>query len=49
MTIQLPDGGILSVPISWTDVLPADPYLSVGGGRAQFRVEDLLALADLIR
>jgi hypothetical protein len=36
------------VPISWTDALPADPYVSVGGGRSQFRVEDLLALREII-
>ena len=48
VTIQLGDGSPFSVPVSWTDVLPADPYTSVGGTRSQFRVEDLLALADLI-
>jgi hypothetical protein len=48
VTIQLPDGGVLSVPVSWTDLLPADAYMSMGGGRARFRVEDLLALAELI-
>jgi hypothetical protein len=34
------------VPVSWTDVVPADAYTSVGGGRSRFRVEDLMALAD---
>ena len=48
MTFQLPDGSARSVPISWTDAAPGDPYLCVGGGRSQFRVEDLLALAKLI-
>ena len=48
MTIQLADGSPLSVPVSWTDVIPADAYVSVGGGRSQFRVEDLMALADLV-
>jgi hypothetical protein len=48
VTIQLPDGSAQSVPISWTDAVPGDPYLCVGGGRSQFRVEDLLALAKLI-
>jgi Family of unknown function (DUF5372) len=36
------------VPINWTDFVPADPYLSVGRGRSRFRMEDLLALADLV-
>jgi len=48
VTLQLPDGAPYSVPLSWTDVLPADPYVSLGGGRSRFRVEDLLALADLL-
>jgi Family of unknown function (DUF5372) len=48
VTIQLPDGSPLSVPISWTDTAPGDPYLHVSGGRSRFRVEDLLALAKLI-
>ena len=47
MTIQLADGSPLSVPVSWTDAVPTDAYVSVGGGRSQFRVEDLMALADL--
>jgi hypothetical protein len=36
------------VPVNWTDFVPADPYVSVGGGRSRFRVEDLVALADLM-
>jgi hypothetical protein len=34
--------------VNWTDFVPADPYRSVGGGRARFRVEDLLTLADVV-
>jgi Family of unknown function (DUF5372) len=48
VTIQLEDGSPLSVPVSWTDAIPADAYITVGGGRSRFRVEDLLALAELI-
>jgi len=48
VTIQLGDGSPLSVPVSWTDAAPADPYLVVGGGRSRFRVEDLLCLAELV-
>jgi hypothetical protein len=36
------------VPVGWTDLVPADPYLSVGRGRASFRMEDLRALATLV-
>ncbi|HVI84538.1 MAG TPA: DUF5372 family protein [bacterium] len=41
-------GGLCTVPASWTDAMPVDPYLGVGGGRSRFRVTDLLALADLV-
>ena len=36
------------MPVSWTDAIPADAYATVGGGRSRFRVEDLMALADLL-
>jgi Family of unknown function (DUF5372) len=49
VTFEDPAGGLRSVPIDWTDCVPADPYLSLGGGRSRFRVEDLVALADLVR
>jgi uncharacterized protein DUF5372 len=48
VTFEHPDGGLHSAPVNWTDAVPADPYLSVGRGRSSFRVEDLLALADLV-
>jgi hypothetical protein len=48
VTIQLTDGSLVSVPVSWTDAAPADAYIAVGGGRSRFRIEDLLALAELI-
>jgi hypothetical protein len=37
------------VPASWTDFLPPDPHLMIGEGQSHFRVDDLIALADLIR
>ena len=49
VTLEQPDGALRSVPIEWTDVAPAEPYVSLGGGRSYFRVEDLRELADLIR
>lgn len=48
VTLELPEGSVFSVPVSWTDFLPLDPYLSIGGGRSRFRVEDLLLLVDLL-
>lgn len=48
VTLQHPDGSLHSVPLGWTEVLPPDPYVIVGAGRSRFRVEDLLALADLV-
>jgi hypothetical protein len=47
--IRRPDGSLCLVPASWTDFLPPDPYLMIGEGRSHFRVEDLIALADLLR
>jgi len=49
VTVERPDGSLHSVPIGWTDLRPADPYLSLGGGRSRFRVEDLLALVAMVR
>jgi len=48
VTLELAEGPLCSVPISWTDFLPPDPYLSIGGGRSRFRVEDLFILANLV-
>jgi hypothetical protein len=48
VTVQLPNGTLRSLPVSWTDLFPADPYWVVGAGRCRFRVEDLLALVELI-
>jgi Family of unknown function (DUF5372) len=48
VTFEHPDGGLCSVPVSWTDCVPADPYRSIGGGRSRFRVEDLLTLAEMV-
>jgi transposase InsO family protein len=43
------DGSLCLVPANWTDFLPPDPYLLIGEGRSYFRVEDLVALADILR
>jgi Family of unknown function (DUF5372) len=34
---------------SWTDVVAADPFVSMGEGRALFRADDLFELAGLVR
>jgi hypothetical protein len=37
---------LLALPASWTDVIATDPFVSMAGGRALFRADDLLELAD---
>ncbi|MDA2927549.1 Y4bD/Y4pK family protein, partial [Acidobacteria bacterium AH-259-G07] len=49
VTVQFPDGSFHSLPTSWTDLAPPDPYWRVGRGRSRFRVEDLLQLAKRLR
>jgi hypothetical protein len=44
----LDDGTLTSVPAAWTDVAEPDAFVAVAAGRSPFRVEDLLALAELI-
>jgi hypothetical protein len=41
-------GELKSLPAAWTDVVEPDPFVVVAAGRSPFRVEDLLALADLL-
>ncbi len=42
------DGTQRSLPVAWTDAVPPDPFVVVAAGRSPFRVDDLLALAELI-
>ncbi len=42
------DGQLRSLPAGWTDIDPDDPFVLVARGRSALRVDDLLALADLI-
>jgi hypothetical protein len=37
-----------SLPANWTDVIGPDPFVVMATGRSFFRVEDLLALVDLL-
>ena len=48
VTMEFPDGTYRSLPVAWTDAASMDPYISVGCGRSQFRVEDLLELVRLL-
>ncbi|HEY3033538.1 MAG TPA: DUF5372 family protein [Streptosporangiaceae bacterium] len=42
------NGELFSLPARWTDMVPADPFLVVSGGRCPFTVNGLLAVAELI-
>jgi hypothetical protein len=44
----LEDGTLTSVPTGWTDRAEPDVFATVAAGRSPFRVEDLLALAELV-
>jgi hypothetical protein len=48
VTFQDADGGLRSMPTSWTDVGPSDPFVVMAGGRAAFRPVDLLGVVALI-
>jgi Family of unknown function (DUF5372) len=37
-----------SLPRAWTDMADVDPFVALAAGRTLFRVEDLLALVELI-
>jgi Family of unknown function (DUF5372) len=39
---------LVSVPASWTDVVPEDPLLQLAAGRSLFRVSDLVELARVV-
>lgn len=39
---------MVTVPLSWTDIEPPDPFVKISDGRALFRVTDLLRLASLL-
>lgn len=48
LLLRVDDGTICSVPPQWTDLACADPEIVLGGGRALFRVVDLMGLARLV-
>jgi hypothetical protein len=48
VTVEIGDGSLRSLPVGWTDLLPVDPVVTLGRGRAPFRLADLLTLADVV-
>jgi len=42
------DGRLTSIPAPWTSLGAVDPFVWLAAGRAYFRVEDLIAVADLV-
>ncbi len=39
---------LVSVPASWTDIVAEDPVVRLAAGRALFRAQDLIELAQLL-
>ena len=48
MFFLLDDGTLTSLPTAWTDVVAQDAFVAVAAGRSALRVEDLVALAEMI-
>ena len=42
------DGVQRSLPRAWTDAADVDPFLVLAAGRSPFRVEDLLAVVEVL-
>jgi hypothetical protein len=42
------EGTQRSLPVGWTDAAEPDVFVAVAAGRSAFRIEDLLALAELV-
>jgi uncharacterized protein DUF5372 len=40
---------LMALPAGWTDVVAADPFVSIAAGRSLFRADDLFDLARLVR
>jgi len=43
------EGNLSLISRGWTSLAPQDPFVVAGAGRALFRIEDLLRLAELVR
>ena len=48
LLLRVDDATARSIPPQWTDLVPPDPEIAMGGNRALFRVADLLELAKLV-
>jgi hypothetical protein len=49
LLLRVDDSTISSVPPQWTDAVGADVEVTLGQGRALFRVSDLMELEGLVR
>lgn len=43
------EGRVRSLPTGWTSLGEVDPYVTISAGRSLFRVDDLIALAALVK
>ena len=41
-------GTVCSLPVGWTDAAPVDVFVAVAAGRCALRVDDLVALSELV-
>jgi hypothetical protein len=48
LLLQVDEQTICSVPPQWTDLVGADPEVVLGGGRALFRLANLMQLERLV-
>jgi Family of unknown function (DUF5372) len=44
-----PDGRMCYLPARWTNLAAPDPFVIAAAGRAYFRLEDLIRLAEQMR
>jgi hypothetical protein len=49
VTFQDGLGHLHTMPTSWTDLQPVDPFVVMASGRALFRPADLLAVVALVQ
>lgn len=40
---------LISIPTSWTNLLPMDPFVAASAGRSYFRTDELLQLVKEIK
>jgi hypothetical protein len=42
------EGRVCGVPVQWTNLAPADPFVVMAAGRSAFRLADLVELSRLL-